>query len=197
VAINPNDVKKLRDMTGAGMMDAKKALEEAGGDFDKAIELLRLKGVATAAKRSDREAKAGVIEGYVHAGRIGVLVEVNCETDFVARTEDFKIFAHDIAMQVAASSPTYLAPSDIPEGVLEKEKAIYAAEAKDKPEAVAEKMVAGKLEKYYQSVCLTKQAFIKDDTKNIEDLTKELIAKVGENVVVRRMVRLELGEIGG
>lgn len=197
MAIDPAEVKKLRDMTGAGMMDAKNALVESDGDFEKAIDLLRLKGVASAAKRADRVARAGLIEGYVHAGRIGVLVEVNCETDFVARTEDFKAFAHDIAMQVAASSPTYLTPSDIPEDVIEKEQAIYAAEAKGKPAEVIEKIVSGKLEKYYQAVCLTKQAFIKDDSKTIEDLTKELIAKVGENVVIRRMVRLELGEISG
>lgn len=196
MAINATDVKKLRDATGAGMMAAKNALEEANGDFAKATELLRLKGLASAAKKSDREAKNGLVEAYVHGGKIGVLVEVNCETDFVARTDDFKSFAHDLAMHIAATGPLYLDPESVPEEVISKEKALYADEVKasGKPVEHTEKIVEGKLNKYYQSVCLTKQAFIKDPDVSIEDMVKNLIAKIGENVVVRRFNRIELGE---
>lgn len=177
------------------MMDAKKALEEAAGDADKAVEILRKAGMASAAKRGQREARAGLIDSYVHGGRIGVLVEVNCETDFVARTGDFKNFVHDIAIQVAATAPEYIRPEDIPESVLTKEREVYAEATGGKPAEVAEKIIAGKLEKYYESVCLVKQPFIKDDRQTIEELTTALIAKIGENVVIRRISRFELGAL--
>lgn len=191
--VSVEDIQKLRQMTGAGMMDAKVALEAADGDVEKAIENLRKAGQASAAKRGDREAKAGVIESYTHSGRIGVLVEVNCETDFVARTDDFKNFAHDVAMQVAATAPEYILPSEVPKHVITKEREIYAADAKGKSADVAEKIASGKLEKFYAEVCLIKQPFIKDDKQTIEELLTTLIAKLGENVVIRRISRFELG----
>jgi elongation factor Ts len=193
--IKIEDVKKLRDMTGAGMMAAKNALVEAKGDMEKAVEVLRLAGQASAAKKADREARNGVITSYIHGDRIGVLVEINCETDFVARTDDFKDFARDIAMQIAASNPEYVSPEDIPETVIEKEKEIYRAEmdGQNKPAEVIEKIVDGKLGKYYETVCLTHQAFVKDPDKKVDDLTKAMIAKLGENIVIRRFERLELG----
>lgn len=193
MAIAVEDIKKLRDTTGAGMMKAKEALEATGGNFDKAVEYLREKGEATAAKRAEREARAGLIDAYVHSGRIGVVVEVNCETDFVARTDDFKQFARDIAMQVAATNPEYLNPESVPAEVVEKEKAIYSKEAAGKPEAVMQKIVDGKLAKYYEQVCLTQQPFIKDPDTSVAKLTTALIAKLGENIVIRRFERLELG----
>ncbi len=192
---NLEDIKRLRNVTGAGMMSAKRVLEESGGDFDKAIEALRRAGEVTAAKKADREAGNGVIESYIHGGRIGVLVEINCETDFVARTEDFQEFAHDIAMQVAAENPQYVAPGDVPESMVEKEKAIYRAEleGQKKPAEIIDKIVAGKLDKFYESVCLTKQPFVKDPDQTIEQLTAALIGKLGENIVIRRFSRMELG----
>jgi elongation factor Ts len=195
MSIAVEDIKKLRDMTGAGMMKAKEALEHAGGDIDKAVQYLREKGEASAAKKADREARSGLIEAYVHGGRIGVLVEVNCETDFVARTEDFKGFARDIAMHVAAANPEYLDPESVPAEVVEQERAIYRKEVEGKPAEIVEKIVDGKLAKFYQSVCLTKQPFVKDPDKSVDQLTKELIAKLGENIVVRRFTRLELGQL--
>lgn len=193
--MNIEDIKKLRDLTGAGMTKAKEALVEAGGDREKAIEILRKHGEASAAKRADREARNGVIESYVHSSRIGVVVEVNCETDFVARTDDFKQFAKDIAMHVAAAAPEYLNPDAVPAAVVEKEKEIYAAEleGQNKPAEILEKIIAGKMAKYYEVVCLTNQPFIKDPDKSIQQLTTELVTKVGENVVIRRYTRLELG----
>lgn len=188
------DVKKLREMTGAGFGSAKEALEEAGGDMDKAVEVLRKKGLASASKKAGREARQGLVEAYIHGGRIGAIVEVNCETDFVARTDDFKNFVKDIAMHVAASNPLYVSPEDVPEEVIEKEKEIYTEEVTGKPAEVVSKIVEGKLEKYYSDVCLTKQAFIRDPDKTIEALTTELISKIGENVVIRRFTRYELGE---
>jgi elongation factor Ts len=193
MAVAVEDIKKLRDTTGAGMMKAKEALEASGGDFDKAVQYLREKGEATAAKRAEREARAGLIDAYVHAGRIGVLVEINCETDFVARTDDFKQFARDIAMQVAATNPEFLNPESVPAEVVAKEKAIYEKEATGKPEAVVQKIVDGKLAKYYEQVCLTQQPFIKDPDVSVAKLTTALIAKLGENIVIRRYERLELG----
>ncbi|MFI5240514.1 MAG: translation elongation factor Ts [Candidatus Saccharimonadia bacterium] len=189
------DIKKLRDMTGAGMMSAKRALEEADGNFELAIEILRKAGEATAAKKADRDASCGIVESYIHGGRIGVIVEVNCETDFVARTEEFKNFAHDIAMQVAAASPGYLNPSDVPEAVIKAEKEIFMADlsAQNKPADVLEKIIQGKIDKFYESACLTKQVYVKDPDQTIEQLTKTLIAKLGENIVIRRYNRLELG----
>jgi elongation factor Ts len=194
MAITAEDIKKLRDETGAGMMKAKEALESAGGDFDKAVEYLHAKGEATAAKKADRETRAGLIEAYVHGGRIGVLVEVNCETDFVARTSDFKEFVRDLSLQVAATGPVYLTPEDVPAEVVERERALYAKEAAGKPEAVVAKIVDGKLAKFYEQVCLTRQPFVKDPDITVGNLTTNLIAKLGENIVIRRFMRWELGE---
>jgi elongation factor Ts len=195
MAVPIEDIKKLRDATGAGMMKAKEALESADGDFDKAIENLRKSGAASAAKKADREARDGLIEAYVHSGRIGVVVEINCETDFVARTEDFKAFARDIAMHIAAANPTYVTPSEVPTEVIDAEKRVYAEETKGKPEEIAAKIVEGKLAKFYENVCLVKQAFIKDPDKSIETLTGELVGKLGENIVIRRFDRMELGQL--
>lgn len=193
--MNIEDIKKLRETTGAGMMDAKAALEEAKGDFDKAIEVLRKKGLAKAAKKADRVAENGVVEAYVHGDKIGVLVEINCETDFVARTDDFKAFTHDIAMHIAAANPLYLTEDDIPEEVIEKEKSIITEEvvASGKPAEFADKIVQGKLGKWYEEVCLMNQTFVKDPDHTIADLTTALIAKLGENIVIRRFARMELG----
>ncbi|WP_026485893.1 translation elongation factor Ts [Caldanaerobius polysaccharolyticus] len=195
--ITASMVKELRERTGAGMMDCKKALTEAQGDMERAIEILREKGLAAAAKKAGRVAAEGIVTSYIHGGgRIGVLVEVNCETDFVARTEDFKNFVHDIAMQIAAANPQYISREEVPEDVVEKEKEIYRTQAKNegKPDKVVEKMVEGRLEKYYKEVCLLEQPFIRDDSKTIKQLLNELIAKIGENVVIRRFARFELGE---
>lgn len=193
--VSIEDIKKLRDATGAGMMKAKGALEATDGDFDAAIEHLRKTGAASADKKADREAREGIIESYVHSGRIGVLVEINCETDFVARTDDFKTFARDIAMHVAAANPEFLNPEDVPADVVDREKRVYAEDTKGKPVEIAAKIVDGKLAKFYDSVCLTKQAFIKDPDKSVEQLTKELIAKLGENIVIRKFTRIELGAL--
>lgn len=195
MAIAIEDIKKLRDQTGAGMMKAKEALENAGGDFDAAVKYLREKGEATAAKKSDREARAGLIEGYVHSGRIGVLVEVNCETDFVARTDDFKAFVRDIAMHIAAANPEYLNADAVPADVVESEKAIYRKEVEGKPAEILEKIVDGKLAKYYEQICLVNQPFVKDPDVTIGKLTTDLVAKLGENIVIRRFERMELGGV--
>lgn len=195
MAISVEDIKKLRDLTGAGMMKAKEALEASDGDMDKAVQYLRERGEASAAKKSDREARAGVVEAYVHGGRIGVLVEVNCETDFVARTDDFKEFARDVAMHVAAANPEYLNPEAVPAEVVEKEREIYRKEVEGKPAEILEKIVDGKLAKYYEQVCLLNQPFVKDPDKSVGQLTTELVAKLGENIVIRRFVRYELGQL--
>jgi len=190
-------VKELRQATGAGVLDCKKALEAAGGDMKKAVAVLREKGLAAAAKKAGRATKEGLIEAYIHAGgRIGALIELNCETDFVARTEEFRQLAHDLAMQVVAAKPLYLSPEDVPAEVLEAEKAIYRAQAEKegKPAHVIDRIVEGKLEKFYQEVCLLKQPFIKDDDLTVQDLLTQMVAKVGENIVVRRFARFELGE---
>ncbi len=189
------DIKKLRDMTGAGMMKAKEALENSGGDMDKAVVYLREKGDASASKKSEREARAGLIEAYVHGGRIATMVEINCETDFVAMTDDFKGFARDIAMHVAAANPEYLGPESVPAEIVERERAIYAKEVTGKPAEIQDKIIDGKLAKFYESFTLTKQPFIKDPDVTIEKLTKELIVKLGENIVIRRYVRYELGQL--
>jgi elongation factor Ts len=190
-------VKELREETGAGVLDCKNALQEADGDFDKAVEYLRQKGLAAAAKRADRAANEGTIGSYVHAGsRLAALVEVNCETDFVAKTDDFLDLAHDLAMQVVASKPKYLLPEDVPAEVIEAEKETYRAEMEDsgKPEHVIDKIIEGKLQKYYQEACLVQQPFIKDEGLTVQDLVTQVAAKLGENIVVRRFVRFELGE---
>lgn len=196
MSITAEDVKKLRDMSGAGMMDAKRALEETNGDQEKAMELLRKKGIASAAKKADRATENGLVGSYVHGGKIGVLVEVACETDFVARTEDFQDFVRDLCMHVAAANPEYLNPEDVPADVVEKEKAVYKEEviASGKPAEHADKIVEGKLNKFYEGICLNKQAFVKDPATSIEELTRSMIAKVGENIIVKRFVRMELGQ---
>ena len=207
MAITAALVKELRDMTGAGMMDAKKALVETDGNIDKAVDLLREKGLAAAAKKAGRIAAEGVVQSYIHAGgRIGVLVEVNCETDFVAKTDDFQNLARDIAMQIAAVNPTYLNREEVPTEVIEHEKQVLLEQAKveaeedvkagrkPKPEAVLEKMVAGRIEKFYKENCLLEQVFIKDGDKTVTDIINESIAKIDENINVRRFVRYGLGE---
>lgn len=196
MAISIEDIKKLREETGAGMMAAKKALEESAGDFDKAKEGLRLAGAASAAKKSDRVAAEGVIASYLHDGRIGVLVEVNCETDFVARTDDFKEFAKDVAMHVAATAPEYIRPEDVPSEVLDKERELIGKELAQagKPADMIEKITDGKIAKFFEQICLVKQPFVKDPDKSIEQLTNELVGKLGENIVISRISRLALGE---
>ena len=195
MSVSIEDIKKLRDMTGAGMMDAKKALEEANGDIDKAVEIMRLNGIAKAGKKSDRAASNGLIQSYVHSEKIGVLVEINCETDFVARTDEFKTFARDVAMHIAAANPSYVSVDSIDPAELKKEKSTVEKEvaASGKPAEFANKMVEGKMAKWYEQVCLLNQPFIKDDSKTIDQLTKELIGKLGENIVIARFSRLELG----
>lgn len=190
-------VKQLREKTGAGMMDCKRALEETNGDMEAAIEYLRKKGAATAAKRADRETNQGVIEAYIHAGgRIGSMVELNCETDFVAKTPDFKQLAHDIAMQIAAMNPLYIRKEDVPAEVLNKEIEIYKQQAvnEGKPAHIAEKIAQGRVEKYYQEFCLMEQSFIKDSGKTIRDLLDEATGKIGEKISIRRFQRYHLGE---
>jgi elongation factor Ts len=196
-AISAGLVKELREKTGAGMLDCKKALEEANGDIEKASELLREKGLAAAAKKSGRIATEGLVESYIHgAGRIGVLVEVNCETDFVAKTDEFKDFVRDIAMQIAAASPRFVSREEVAPEELEKEREILRSQAlnEGKPAHIVDKMVEGRLAKYYEEFCLLEQSFIKDPDKTIDNLLKEKIAKIGENISVRRFVRYELGE---
>ena len=195
--ITTSMIKDLREATAAGVLDCKKALEASGGDLEKARVYLREKGLAAVAKKADRAAEEGLIEAYIHTGgRVGALIELNCETDFVARTEAFEELAHDLALQVVATRPLYLAPEDIPPDVLEEEKNVYRVQAKemDKPERIIERIVEGKLQKYYQEVCLMKQPFIKDDDLTVQDVLTEIIAKLGENIVVRRFVRFELGD---
>lgn len=190
-------IKELRGATGAGVLDCRKALTEANGDFDKAVDFLREKGIASAAKRADRTASQGAIELYSHGeGRVGVMVEVNCETDFVARSEDFRQLAHEIALQIAAASPQYVTESEIPAEVLEHEAEIARARAVEegKPEAVMEKIVTGRLEKFKDEVVLMRQSYIRDDELNIETLVQQTIGKTGENIVIRRFHRWELGE---
>jgi len=190
-------VKQLREKSGAGMGDCREALIETKGDMEKAMEWLRKKGVAAAGKRSGKVAKEGKVHAYIHGnGNLGVLVEINCETDFVARTEDFEELVKEVGMQIAAMNPLYVKREEVPANVIEKEKEIYKEQMKDsgKPANVVEKIVEGKLEKFYTEVCLLEQAYIKDDKKNIETLLKEKIAKLGENLVIKRFVRFVLGE---
>jgi elongation factor Ts len=197
MAVDAKLVKTLREMTGAGMLECKSALEEANGDLELAVEILRKKGVAKAAKKAGRETKEGLIHAYIHpGGRVGVLLELNCETDFVARNELFKELANEIALQIAAMKPQYVKREDVPREVVEKEGEIAreAAVAEGKPAHIAEKIAEGKLEKFYKEVCLYEQPYIKDDKKTIEELVKEYIAKIGENIQVRRFCRYELGE---
>lgn len=190
-------VKELRQRTQAGMMDCKKALEATNGDMEAAVAYLREKGLAAAAKKAGRLASEGLVEAYIHGmGRIGVLVEVNCETDFVAKTPQFKELCHDIAMHIAASRPEYVSRDEVPAEVVEKEKAILRAQAlnEGKPEKIVEKMVEGRLEKFFQEVCLLDQPFVKDPNITVKDLITQAIATMGENITIRRFARFELGE---
>lgn len=188
-------VKELREKTGAGMMECKKALESSGGDFNKAIEYLRQKGLATAQKKAGRSASEGIIASYIHMDKIGVLLELNCETDFVARNEEFRQLAKDIAMHIAAANPQYVSKEQIPQEVIEKEKEIYRAQITgNKPPQVIEKIIEGKLEKFYEEMCLLNQPFVKEPERKIQDLITEKIAKFGENIVVRRFVRFQVGQ---
>ncbi len=190
-----NDVlKKIREETGAGILAVKAALEEAGGDKTKAVEILRKKGAAKAGAKADRVAKEGLVESYIHAGgRIGALVEVNCETDFVSRTEDFRSLARDLALHVAAANPLYVSQADVPPEVVEKEKEIYREQAAGKPADVVEKMLDGKLQKFYEEVCLMDQPFVKNGDQRIRDLVGQATATLGENVKVKRFARFVLG----
>jgi elongation factor Ts len=194
--ITADAVKDLREKTGAGMMECKKALVESSGDFEKAIDLLRQRGLATAAKKAGRTASEGMIGSYIHMDKIGVMIEVNCETDFVARTDDFREMVKDIAMHIAAANPGYLSREDVPQDVIEREKEIYKAQVTNKPPQVVEKIVEGKLDKFFSDTCLLDQIFVKDpdQKKKIKDLITEKVSKVGENIVVRRFMRFQLGE---
>jgi elongation factor Ts len=190
-------IKQLRERTAAGFSDCKKALEEAGGDIEKAIDILRKKGLVIAAKRAGKEAREGIVEAYIHANRkIGVLVEINCETDFVARTEEFREFAHNVAMQIAATNPISITREEVPPEVLEREKRIYEEQLREagKPENIIPKIVEGKLEKFYKENVLLEQPFIKNPELTIQDLLNELMSKTGEKIVIRRFVRFQVGE---
>ena len=195
--IDAGMVKKLREACGAGVMDCKMALNEAQGDMDEAIKILRKKGMATADKKSSRVTNEGIIDYYIHPGaKVGVLIEVNCETDFVARNEDFKRFVHDVAMHIAAAAPAWVSRDDIPEDIKAAELEIYTAQAKasGKPEQVLQKIAEGKLAKWYQTVVLMEQEFVKDPEKTIDDLRRDLIGKTGENIEVRRFARFRVGD---
>ena len=190
-------VKELRDKSGAGMMDCKRALQESEGDFDKALEILRKKGIAKAAKRAGREVNEGIVTSYIHPGsKLGVLVEINCETDFVANTDEFKQFAKNVAMHIAASSPLAVRREDLDAETVEKEKNIFREQALEsgKPEHIVDKIIEGRLEKYFQEVCLLEQPYVRDPDKTIQDLLTETIAKVGENVNIKRFARFRIGE---
>ena len=190
-------VKDLRDKTNAGMMDCKKALQETGGDMEKAVDFLRQKGLAKAMKRSGREASEGMVHAYIHGGgRIGVLVEVNCETDFAAKSEDFLEFTKNIGMHIAAANPLAIQKEDISEDIIQRERAVYMAQAKEtgKPENILEKMVDGKMRKFYEESVLLHQAYVKDPDKTIQDYLNELVAKIGEKIIIRRFARYQLGE---
>ena len=195
--INAAIVKQLREKTGAGMMDCKKALLEVKGDMEKAVGFLRKKGLATAQKRAGRAMTEGTIQSYIHmTGKLGVLVEVNCETDFVAKNEDFQEFTKNISMHIAASNPLGIKPEDIPEAIIENEKSIYRAQALEmgKPKNILDKIVEGKLKKFYKENCLLNQPFVRDPDISIADLMNELIAKIGENITIKRFVRYQIGE---
>jgi len=197
VEISAAMVKELREATGSGIMDCKRVLAEAEGDYETAVDLLRKKGLAKAAKRAGRSTSEGLIYSYIHTGaKLGVLVEVNCESDFVAKTDDFEAFAKNIAMHIAASNPAGLAPEDVYPAVIEKEREIYTAQMLEegKPEKMIAKIVDGKIEKFYKDVCLMSQQYVKDPQKTITDVLKETIAKIGENIQIKRFVRFQIGE---
>lgn len=197
MAITTEMIKDLRERTGAGVLDCKKALQQAVGDLDQAITILREQGLATAAKKATREAREGLIEAYVHPGaKVATIIEINCESDFVARTEEFKSLAHDLALQVAAAKPLYVSIEDVPAEVVAAERSIYAAQLaeENKPERVKESIITGKLAKFYEEVVLLEQPFIKDGTVRVQDLITQHVAKLGENIVVRRFARFAIGE---
>jgi len=196
LTISATCVKELRDKTGAGVMECRNALEKADGDMEKAQEILRLKGMEKAEKKKDRATKEGRIESYIHMGKIGVLVELNCETDFVAKTEQFQNLAKEIAMQIAAQEPLFVSRDRIPQETIDREKEIFAQLTRDegKPEKILDKIVTGKMEKYLGKVCLMEQPYIRDDSKKVADLIQEVIAKVGENITVNRFIRFCIGE---
>jgi elongation factor Ts len=195
IEIDPQLVKQLREKTNAGFMDCKRALAETGGDLEKAETLLRTKGIASAGKKSSRATKEGIVASYIHLqGKVGVLVEVNCETDFVAKNEGFRAFVKDITLHIAAAQPLYVGRNDVPEKVVATERAIYVAQVKDKPEAVTAKIVEGKLDKYFSTVCLLEQGFIKNPDQTIRELVASKIAEIGENIVIRRFARYSVGE---
>lgn len=195
MAISLDEIKKLKELTGVGLTDAKTALVEAGGDFDKALTAMRKKGLTKAEKRGEREARAGIIDSYVHSGRIGVLVEVNCETDFVARTDDFKVLVHDIALHISATAPEYISSEDVPADVREEKNAEFTEKviAEGKPAEIASKIVEGQLAKYFAEKTLMDQPFVKNPDQTVGQLVKEHISKLGENIVVRQIRRIELG----
>jgi elongation factor Ts len=200
MTIDASEVKRLRDETGAGMMDCKRALQEAGGDRAKALDILRQQGLATLQKRQGKAAQEGIIASYTHFnGKVAVLVELNCETDFVARTEDFKNLGKELAMQIAMTNPRYLQKEDVPPEVLEKERAILRAQpdVQSKPAAVQERIVEGRLNKFYEQTCLLEQAYIRDDKRKVKDLLNEAAARLGENLQIRRYVRMQIGETAG
>ena len=193
--IDPKIVKQLREKTNAGMMDCKRALTESGGDLEKAEAILRTKGIATASKKSSRATKEGIVASYIHLqGKVGVLVEVNCETDFVAKNENFRAFVKDITLHIAAAHPLYVTREQVPVQVIAAERAIYEAQVKDKPAAVTEKIVTGKLDKFYSTVCLMEQGFIKNPDQTIQELVQGKVAELGENIVIRRFTRYLVGE---
>jgi elongation factor Ts len=193
--IDPKQVKQLREKTNAGFMDCKRALAEAGGDLEKAETILRTKGIASAGKKASRVAKEGIVASYIHLqGKVGVLVEVNCETDFVAKNENFRAFVKDITLHIAAAQPQYVSREEVPAQIVEAERGIYAEQVKDKPANVVDKIVQGKLDKYYSTVCLLEQGFIKNPDQTINDLVKSKITELGENIVIRRFTRYQVGE---
>ena len=196
MAVTAKMVKELREQTGAGMMDCKKVLTETNGDIEKAIDLLREKGLASVAKKAGRIASEGLVDSYIHGGRIGVLIEVNSETDFVAKNEEFKSFVKDMAMQVAAVNPKYVSREEVPAELIEHEREVLTEQARheNKPEKIIEKMVEGRLEKYYEEICLLDQHFIKDGDLKVQDVLNNLISKIGESIKIRRVVRVEVGE---
>jgi elongation factor Ts len=197
MAITTEDIKRLREATGAGILDCRTALQNSDNDFDKAVDFLREKGLAAASKRADREASEGVVELYTHGGgRVGVMVEVNCETDFVGRSDEFRTFAHEVALQIAATAPLYVKEEDIPESALEHEKAIAEARAREegKPDAIIPKIVEGYMSKYKDEVVLMRQAYIRDESVTIEKMLSQAVGTMGENIIIRRFARYELGE---
>ena len=195
ISISSGDVKALREKTGVGIMECKEALKEAQGDQEKAVEILRKKGIAVAQKKSGRATKEGLVASYIHmGGKIGVMVELACETDFVAKNDDFKVFANDIAMHIAAAQPLYVSSDEVPSDYIEKEKEIFKEQLKDKPDNVVDKILEGKVSKMMTEICLLDQPYIKDDKKSIRDYLTETIARIGENIVIRRFTRYVLGE---